>query len=311
MKRFCLVLAGAAVCYLLAGGTASGQPILKRVEDLLRNQLEGTAAKDTERGYFGLLGDDTADGSGVKVLEVYPDQPAARAGIEANDVITSLGGTPVRSMDDMVAVLEKQPVGARLKVEVMRAGQPRLLDVTLGRRPAGEPQELPTPENAPVVPPQNPSEPARPKLGVRAVPVTPQIQAQNKLPTASGAMVISVASGSAAERAGIPLGAIVTEVNDTTIRTPQELSAVVQSLHDDEFTLTYVHAGQTHRTNVRLSSLPADTPRQSQSARPPQPSLIAPAETPAQPPSTGGDAESRIEALEPQASDQSGADEPQ
>lgn len=298
MKRFCLLLAAAAAWCVLIHGAANGQPILKRVEDLLRNQLDGAAAPDAERGYFGLLGDDTADRSGVQVLEVYPDQPAARGGIEANDVITSLGGTQIRSMDDMLAVLEGKPVGARLKVEVLRAGQPRLLDVTLGRRPDANARE-PLPGDTPAVPPQVPHETPRPKLGVRTVPVTPQIQAQNKLPSASGALVISVATGSAAEQAGIPLGAIVTEVNDITIRTPQDLSNTVQVIGPGEFTLAYVHNGQTHRTKVQLAAAPAETtPPATGSARPPQPALVVPAEAPAAAPPATRTGSDRLEELE-------------
>ena len=83
MKTFWIAAVGAVIGLGLIHSSGYAQPILKRVEDLLRDQLSGTKAADqaAERGYLGLIGDDTPDNSGVQLLEVYPNQPAAQGGL--------------------------------------------------------------------------------------------------------------------------------------------------------------------------------------------------------------------------------------
>jgi serine protease Do len=59
--------------------------------------------------------------------------PAARAGIQAYDVITRIGGRPVASANDYRARIFDYRPGDRVDVEVVRDGQRRRLTMTLGR----------------------------------------------------------------------------------------------------------------------------------------------------------------------------------
>src|SRR5690606_1803392 len=103
MIRLHVAALSAAGLFLLVA-PAAGQPILKRVEDLVREQLGAARSTATaEPGYLGLIGDDTPGANGVRLLEVYPNQPAAQAGMAAGDLITEIGGRKVRTMDDMLA----------------------------------------------------------------------------------------------------------------------------------------------------------------------------------------------------------------
>ena len=65
--------------------------------------LISSTAQGAESGYLGLIGDDTADSSGVRLLEVYPNQPAAQGGLASGDVITEIDGRKVRTVDEMLA----------------------------------------------------------------------------------------------------------------------------------------------------------------------------------------------------------------
>src|SRR5271165_5891273 len=60
-------------------------------------------------------------------------------------------------------------------------------------------------------------------LGVNIYNVTPDIAKEYGLPDASGALVAGVAQGSAAERAGIKTGDIITSINGTVMRSASEL----------------------------------------------------------------------------------------
>lgn len=81
--------------------------------------------------YFG-----APDGEGILVRGVFPDTPAAKAGLKVGDVITNVNGERVRSIGELRAKMaENQSQGETLKVGIVRNKAP--LSVTV---------ELPAPE---------------------------------------------------------------------------------------------------------------------------------------------------------------------
>lgn len=75
--------------------------------------------------------------SGVLVRDLAPDGPAAKAGVEIDDVITEVDGKAVASHQDMVdQILTKKP-GEEVKLKVIHEGTAGEKSVTLGERPAG------------------------------------------------------------------------------------------------------------------------------------------------------------------------------
>lgn len=74
--------------------------------------------------------------SGVVVLEVVSGGPAAQAGIQPGDIIVSIGGEPVRSVEDFLAKFRRRNPGERIEVEFARDGTRRTVTVVLAERPA-------------------------------------------------------------------------------------------------------------------------------------------------------------------------------
>ena len=97
-----------------------------------------------ELAYFGIepiqvtaeLADrfDLAVDEGVAVAVVRPRSAAARAGVEAGDVLVDFAGEPIRSVEDLFAQLRQRRPGENVTVTVVRDGDRRELDVTLGGR---------------------------------------------------------------------------------------------------------------------------------------------------------------------------------
>jgi len=78
----------------------------------------------------------TLDGQatdGLLVSSVADDGPAAQAGLLVGDVIVSIGGQPVGSLDDLRARLQ---VGATVAVRVARGGVGQDLAIVVAERPA-------------------------------------------------------------------------------------------------------------------------------------------------------------------------------
>jgi len=86
-------------------------------------------------GEFGGLGMEvTMEDGFVKVVSPIDDTPAARAGIQANDLIVELDGTPVKGLTLQQAVEKMRgPVNTGVRLKVMRKGLDKALEVTLTR----------------------------------------------------------------------------------------------------------------------------------------------------------------------------------
>ncbi len=238
------------------------QPILNRVEQFIRDQVgalqkPAPPAAAGEPGYLGIVADDRQDpGQGVRIISVTPGGPAWQGGLLKGDLITAIDGQTVRVMDDMARALDGKTVGTPVTITVDRVGVERRQQITLGRRPKSRVVAPPTAElPAPTIPGQGVVMPGRPRLGVRTLPVSEEVRQQNNLPVAKGAAVISVTVGSPAERAGIPLGAVITAVDNQAVDTPQALAAAIQQA-GNQVRLSYVDRGLQTQTQVALDPRP-------------------------------------------------------
>lgn len=69
---------------------------------------------------------------GAYVVEVAEDGPAARAGIEAGDVLVGIDGTQVTSADGAILAVRSHSIDETVRVTVMRGDRELSFDVTLG-----------------------------------------------------------------------------------------------------------------------------------------------------------------------------------
>ena len=121
-------------------------PISKAIPVIneLMNRVE---LSENEVGYLGIQGKDISEAyaksfdmpSGVYVYEVEEDSPAKEAGIFMGDIITSINGRAISSMDELRNVLSYIKAGTQVKLEVSTKNRgeytSREVYVTLGKRP--------------------------------------------------------------------------------------------------------------------------------------------------------------------------------
>ena len=113
--------------------------VVRRVVEQLR------ATGMVARGYLGLrpetLTEEFREGlglgsmQGVLVAYVSPDTPAARAGLQAYDVITNLDDRSLTHADDFFSFVANSQPQQQIIVGLVRAGQKITMQVTLDRRP--------------------------------------------------------------------------------------------------------------------------------------------------------------------------------
>ena len=70
---------------------------------------------------------DVVGGSGAYVGSVKPDSPAARAGVQADDVVEELSGIPVRNAADLERIAAQRYRGQPTSITVRRGDEPHTL----------------------------------------------------------------------------------------------------------------------------------------------------------------------------------------
>jgi putative serine protease PepD len=92
--------------------------------------------QSTASGYLGVSGaDPTLGRAGALINEVVSGGPAAKAGLQVGDLITSVNGKPVQSMDDLAAQIRLLGAGQKVQLGVVRGGQQQTITATLTKRP--------------------------------------------------------------------------------------------------------------------------------------------------------------------------------
>ncbi len=148
---------------------------------------------------------------GALVTQVEPTSPAARAGIEAGDIIVAVDGTEVKESGDLPRMIGERRPGEQVRVTLLRQGKRLEKTVTLA--------ELDEPESAAstATPPNNAP------FGLAVRPLTPQEQRSRGI---DQGVVVTAASGAAAQ-AGIQPGDVILAVNQQPVTTPAELKALL------------------------------------------------------------------------------------
>ncbi|MBC7516862.1 MAG: PDZ domain-containing protein, partial [Alkalinema sp. FL-bin-369] len=70
--------------------------------------------------------------SGVIVVKVIPNTPAAKAGIRRGDVITAIDGESITLAEQLQRIVEASRLGQALKVEVKRSNLTQTITVKTG-----------------------------------------------------------------------------------------------------------------------------------------------------------------------------------
>ena len=92
------------------------------------------AQSPARRGYLGAqLGD--ADGAGALLVRVFPDTPAARAGLADGDRVVRFGDAAIASAADLGAQIRMHGAGAEVEIAFVRGEEARVTTLTLAVHP--------------------------------------------------------------------------------------------------------------------------------------------------------------------------------
>ena len=86
-------------------------------------RLQRLASRHRKGGGLGLRVTDARDGAGAYVGSVRPDSAAARAGVEAGDIVVELSGRPVASAADLEQIGKQRVAGQPTSLMLLRNGE--------------------------------------------------------------------------------------------------------------------------------------------------------------------------------------------
>lgn len=196
---------------------------------------------------------------GAVIENVAEDSPAAKAGLQKNDVIVGFGGERVRSVTQLTRLVRETPAGRKVSVEIVRGGKTQTVEVTPETRRARwatpDIHITPMPEIGPrveAVPNFNfHVEPflSRPRLGISAEEVGGQLA--EYFGVKAGVLVKEVTEGSAAARAGLKAGDVITRINNQAVVDVEDLRRALRE-SDKEATVTFVRDRREQTVKVEL-----------------------------------------------------------
>ena len=207
-----------------------------------------------------------ASTGGVAIENVEAESPAEKAGFKAGDIVVEFDGERVRSGRQFTRLVQESAAGRTVPAAVTRDGQRLALNV--------QPREggFRFIDGLPPVPPTPPAPPvplARSfkfdgpviakmfggRLGVTVSELSPQLA--EYFGTKEGVLVTTVNESSAAAKAGVKAGDVITAIDSETVADAASLSRRTQRLESgDEFALTIVRDRKTMTVKGKVEAAP-------------------------------------------------------
>lgn len=198
-------------------------------------QLKNTGK--VSRGWLGVaiqeVSADLADSFGLDrprgalVSQVQPGSPAARAGLQAADVILRVGAKPVENAGDLPRMIGVAKPGTRVALQVWRKGRAQEVRVVLGELPVDEARA----DKSSITP--SPS-------GLALAELTADQRRELKID--HGLLVEEVAGDAA--RAGIRVGDVVLAVNNSKVATVEAFNKAIVAVPKGKIAAILVRRGE-------------------------------------------------------------------
>ncbi len=84
--------------------------------------------------YLGVSGDPADQGVGLKITDVYPHTPAARAGLRVGDIVVTVDSKKVSGTEQLSKLLGEYPPGETVTLQILRQGKSQTIEVQLDLR---------------------------------------------------------------------------------------------------------------------------------------------------------------------------------
>ncbi|WP_412051686.1 MULTISPECIES: Do family serine endopeptidase [unclassified Hoeflea] len=206
-----------------------------------------------ERGWLGVqiqpVTDDIAESLGLSeakgalVTQPQDGAPAAKAGIEAGDVVTAVNGDAVKDPRELAKKIAAMDPGKSVDITIWRNGKSESVKVELGELPTDMASLSPDEDNAPSAPQ---AEATLDSFGLTVVPAE----------TGSGLVITSVEPDSVADERGLRAGDLILGVNNQDVSKASDVVAIIDAAAKDGRKAALFHVENDNRS--RFVALPIE-----------------------------------------------------
>lgn len=211
--------------------------MVKTIQNQLQNEGKvtrgwlGVVIQNVDENLARSFGLDKAEG--ILVSEVQTGSPAEDAGVRQGDVILKLNGTTLVDVADLRNRVALLPPDSVAKLDIIRSGTQKTIDVTIGERP-GDPRQLGKKDNG---------KSSLEQFGLAFQDLTPELAERLGYQEKEGVIVSQVDQGSPASSAGMRPGQLVEEVNKQLVKNVKELKQAIAKSDDKNRILLRVRSG--------------------------------------------------------------------
>src|SRR5262245_42678715 len=207
-----------------------------------------------ERGYLGVLLSPVPEAlqahmkveEGALVQQVTAGSPAEKAGLRRFDVIVSVNGQKLKGPEEVRKRIQDSKAGETLKLGVKRGNEELTLEASLSAPPA-EAVEREEPKERT----------QRGFLGVGFAPVPAELAFHLNLEEGAAVVVVDVAKGSPAEKAGIDNKDVVLAVDGRGMERGEDFSNfLAERKAGEEVSVELIHRGEKKTVKAVLTARP-------------------------------------------------------
>lgn len=150
---------------------------------------------------------------GALISAVEPGSPADKAGLKSGDVVLGVNGKQINQLSELSGAIAATRPGSNATLQIWRAGKSQDIDVKVGELKEQKVAANDTADGQ-----------SSAKLGLTLRELAPDERAQLKT---EGGLVVQNASGAAA-RAGIQPGDVILAINDTPLKSVEQLKGLMK-----------------------------------------------------------------------------------
>jgi serine protease Do len=201
---------------------------------------------------------------GVELTHIEDDSPAAQGGLKVHDVVLEYNGQRVEGMEQFARFVRETPAGREVKLAVSRDGARQTVAIKIAQRKMREPMVM----NAPMASGMGMGQGfgigsggggetprpfmvwVNPRIGIDAEGVEGQLG--QYFGVKEGVLIRAVSKGSAAEKAGLKAGDVITKVDGNVVTSAGDVTRAIRAARSKKtFPVTVMR--ERHEVNVNVT----------------------------------------------------------
>lgn len=182
---------------------------------------------------------------GVLVSDVFPDTPAAKAGVKPGDVIVEFAGIKVASPRELQLIVERSDLGKPHELVVVRDQNPTTLTFIPEEQPSNFGEAARNEESPESSEPSESSELAA--VGLEISELNATVARQLGMTGVHGVVITGVKADSPADRAGLKAGVVIVQINRHDVTSVKECEEAIKDYKPEEGLLLLIRTQQGSR----------------------------------------------------------------